>query len=210
MRTTNKSLRREIEPLFNPSGLDQHRLKIAAVRQIPIAEISDTAWKIQTGSNWRHAEVYLLLQMGFSLFVGDDFLQRCRYAAHFRGERLTVTTIEERWDEEISYSGDIPESVLDKVGLLDSLDTHGHRFDYTGGMTLTQRSPELEYLVVSTSPLPVTTFQRTDPFLLAFRRKSVRPMIEVSPKGKIIEIEETLGKYGFLIVGMWDLEGEVF
>ena len=149
----------------------------------------------------------------FSLFVGDDFLLKCKYAANFRvGKQLVMSTEEGRWHKHIIYKGDMPDSLIAKVVSIDKLQHHTHYRTYTGSLGTEELFEGLEYLVVSTSPLPTgSLFIKVDPFLLVFRRtESSRPMIEVSEKGKIKKVRQSVGQYGFLIVGMWDMDNEVF
>lgn len=230
---TNKKLREELVPIdrhrarlnaiqFSPHltiapdfmqdiGGHEKRLRTAQHRSDKINE--ELVKKIKYNSNWSGEEISILLSNGFSLFIGDDFLLRCKYAASFRTDtELTESVKGDRWDKRIVYNGDMPDSIIAKVVTIDNLRYHTHYRTYTGSLGTEELFKGLEYLVVSTAPLPVgKTFIKVDPFLLAFRRKeNNRPMIEVSESGEIKEIRQQVGEYGFLIVGMWDMNNEVF
>ena len=230
---TNETLRKELVPIdrhrarLNAIQLapnlatipgfmedtDEHTESLRAIQRVPNKIKGELLRQMEFNSNWRYEEVSILLGKGFSLFVGDDFLLKCKYAAEFRvGEQLVMSTKEDRWDKHIVYNGDMPDSVIEKVVRIDKLSCHTHYRTYTGSLGTDKLFEDLEYLVVSTSPLPISSlFIKVDPFLLAFRRKeNHRPMIEVSESGRIEKIRQTVGKYGFLIVGMWDMDKEVF
>lgn len=230
---TNETLRKELVPI------DRHRARLNAIQLAPnLATIPDfmedtdghtkslrdiqgipdrvneeLLRRMEHNSNWRYKEISILLGKGFSLFVGDDFLLKCKYAASFRDRvRLTETCKEDSWDKRIVYSGDMPDSLIAKVVSIDKLGQHTHYRTYTGSLGTKELFEDLEYLVVSTAPLPIeSSFIKVDPFLLVFRRKeNYDPMIEVSERGRIKEIRQSVGQYGFLIVGMWNMDEEVF
>lgn len=193
--------------------VDEHTKKLRDIQGIRDKINEELLEQMKRKSNWRYKEISILLDNGFNFFVGDDFLLKCRYAASFRSSgRLTETLKNDRWDKCIIYNGDMPDSVIAKVVSIDRLNLHSHYRTYTGSLGTKELFEDLEYLVVSTAPLPVgSSFVKTDPFLLVFRREDDdRPMIEVSEKGRIKEIRQKVGEYGFLIVGMWDMDREVF
>lgn len=194
-------------------NINEHTESLRTIQDAPDKINDELLRQMERGSNWRKKEISILLANGFPLFVGDDFLLKCKYAAGFRfGTELVKSCKGDRWDKPIIYNGDMPDSVIEKVVKIDKLSRHTHYRTYTGSLGTKELFADLEYLVVSTSPLPISSsFVKVDPFLLTFRRENGSyPMIDVSESGRIKEIRQTVGIYGFLIVGMWDMDEEVF